>query len=158
MHKCTFCVQDYDAVLRSPGYTRPAESDSAAQRLHHSQVGYTPHWLFLCTHEKCVKAQRNCQAYISTYIFRNWILTQALLWAIYQLSVPLLTSGCCGDRCSLLTTVVQGEQGDDVFCVGLKASKLVAASASGKGQALDTATWRPKISVSVPTICTLPSV
>lgn len=69
MHQCTFCVQDYDAVLRSPGYTRPAESDSAAQRLHDSQVGHTPYWLFLCAHGKCIRAQRNFQAYISTNIF-----------------------------------------------------------------------------------------
>lgn len=33
----------------------------------------------------------------------------------------LLTSGCGGDRCGLLTTFEQGVQGDDIFCVGLKA-------------------------------------
>lgn len=43
----TFCVQDNDAVLRGPGYTRPAEADYTPQRLHNSQVGHPPYWLTL---------------------------------------------------------------------------------------------------------------
>lgn len=67
INQCTFCVQDNDTVLRGPGYTRPAEPDGAAQRLHNSQVGHPPHWLFLCntrrlgqdTREKWIQVQRN---------------------------------------------------------------------------------------------------
>lgn len=43
----TLCVEDNDAVLCGPSYARPAQSDSAAQRLHNSQVGHFPHWLLL---------------------------------------------------------------------------------------------------------------
>lgn len=48
MSHYTFFIQDNDTILCSPSYTCPAKSDSTAQRLHHSKVGHSPHWLFLC--------------------------------------------------------------------------------------------------------------
>lgn len=48
----TLCVEDKDAVLRGPSYTRPAQSDCTAQSLHDPQVGHLAHWLRLCTIER----------------------------------------------------------------------------------------------------------
>lgn len=53
-----------------------------------------------------------------------------------------LTSGRSGHRCGLLTTLVQREEVDDIFCVGLKTCQVIAGDAAGKGEALHTTSWK----------------
>lgn len=52
-----------------------------------------------------------------------------------------LTSGRSGHRCGLLTTLVQREEVDDIFCVGLKTCQVIGGDAAGKGEALHTTSW-----------------
>lgn len=59
--------------------------------------------------------------------------------------VESLTSGCCGHRCGLLTTLVEREEGDDIFSVGLKTCQIVAGDAARKGEALRLTSWREEI-------------
>lgn len=56
--------------------------------------------------------------------------------------MKLGTSGRGGDRSGHLLTFIQGVQGDDVFCAGLKTCQLVTGSAPWKREPLYKAIWK----------------